>query len=152
MKYLLSISIGPVQDFIATARRSRDLWFGSWLLSELSKAVASAIGKDNLIFPYIAAERDLEPNSDFNVVNKILALVDDPTTIGEAARTKMQSRLSEIRDATFHDVLRKGSNEYFLEDVAIKQVEDMVEFLWAAWPLEDEKRLCTVQSANRAAS
>lgn len=41
MKYLLSISIGPVQDFIATARRSRDLWFGSWLLSELSNSKAN---------------------------------------------------------------------------------------------------------------
>ena len=39
-KYLISIAIGPVQDFIASARRSRDLWFGSWLLSELSKTAA----------------------------------------------------------------------------------------------------------------
>jgi CRISPR-associated endoribonuclease Cas6 len=43
--YLLSISIGPVQDFIASARRSRDLWFGSWLLSQLSKAAALAIAE-----------------------------------------------------------------------------------------------------------
>ena len=42
MTHLLRIHIGPVQEFIATARRSRDLWFGSWLLSELSKA--SALG------------------------------------------------------------------------------------------------------------
>ena len=42
-KYLISIGIGPVQDFIASARRSRDLWFGSWLLSELSKAAANAV-------------------------------------------------------------------------------------------------------------
>ena len=36
--YLVNIAIGPVQEFIASARRSRDMWFGSWLLSELSKA------------------------------------------------------------------------------------------------------------------
>jgi CRISPR-associated protein Cmr2 len=36
MSYLMIIGIGPVQEFIASARRSRDLWFGSWLLSELS--------------------------------------------------------------------------------------------------------------------
>jgi len=40
MKYLLICSIGPVQDFIATARRSRDLWYGSWMLSELAKSAA----------------------------------------------------------------------------------------------------------------
>jgi CRISPR-associated protein Cmr2 len=52
---LLLITIGPVQEFIAAARRSRDLWFGSWLLSELSKAAAVAVierqGAAGLIFP-----------------------------------------------------------------------------------------------------
>ena len=43
MRHLLGIHIGPVQEFIAAARRSRDLWFGSWLLSELSKAAARGI-------------------------------------------------------------------------------------------------------------
>ena len=37
-RYLIQVAVGPVQGFIATARRSRDLWFGSYLLSELSKA------------------------------------------------------------------------------------------------------------------
>ncbi|MFL5805253.1 MAG: type III-B CRISPR-associated protein Cas10/Cmr2 [Roseiflexaceae bacterium] len=53
MRYLLLVSIGPVQEFIASARRSRDLWFGSWMLSELSKTVAHEIdhAKGTLIFP-----------------------------------------------------------------------------------------------------
>lgn len=37
-QYLMAFAIGPVQEFIASARRSRDLWFGSWLLSEMSSA------------------------------------------------------------------------------------------------------------------
>lgn len=61
-KYLLAIGIGPVQEFIASARRSRDLWFGSWLLSEISKAAAKKIadecGRDNLIFPVVAHSRE----------------------------------------------------------------------------------------------
>ena len=40
MTHLLLISIGPVQDFIASARKAQDLWFGS-LLSDLSAAVAT---------------------------------------------------------------------------------------------------------------
>ena len=55
MKYLFQVSIGPVQDFIASARRTRDLKFGSELLSELSKAAAKQIsekcGIESLIFP-----------------------------------------------------------------------------------------------------
>ncbi|WP_322922831.1 type III-B CRISPR-associated protein Cas10/Cmr2 [Paenibacillus campi] len=41
--YFIQISIGPVQEFIAQARRTRDLWFGSYLLSDLSYAGAVAL-------------------------------------------------------------------------------------------------------------
>ena len=41
--HLVVFHVGPVQEFIASARRSRDLGFGSWLMSELSKAAAEAI-------------------------------------------------------------------------------------------------------------
>jgi len=34
--YLLSFSLSPVQSFIAQARKTRDFWAGSWLLSYLS--------------------------------------------------------------------------------------------------------------------
>ena len=37
MRYVMVVNIGPVQGFIAAARRTRDLKYGSWLLSELSK-------------------------------------------------------------------------------------------------------------------
>ena len=51
--HLLNITIGPVQDFIAAGRRSRDLWYGSHLLSELSRRVAREIASrgGKLIFP-----------------------------------------------------------------------------------------------------
>ena len=52
---LLLFSIGPVQDFIAAARSTRDLWSGSYLLSYL---VSTALGKisrdlgpDHVFFP-----------------------------------------------------------------------------------------------------
>jgi hypothetical protein len=35
---LLKLQIGPVQDFIAQARSTRDLWSGSYLLSWLMAA------------------------------------------------------------------------------------------------------------------
>lgn len=142
MNYLLSIAIGPVQDFIATARRSRDLWFGSWLLSELSKAAAFTIceGKDEnlsrLIFPSVQSINDIDPkaNSDFNVVNKILAVVSNPKATCEAVREAMQGRLEQIRKDAYRRIPR---NRLFYEDKAIAQVKDLVELFWAAYPLED---------------
>jgi len=54
-QHVLVITLGPVQDFIASARRCQDLWFGSWLLSDLSRAVARTVdafaGGDALVFP-----------------------------------------------------------------------------------------------------
>lgn len=32
MAYVFTMALGPVQDFIAAARRTRDFWFGSWML------------------------------------------------------------------------------------------------------------------------
>ncbi len=45
MTFLFIATIGPVQPFIASARRTRDLYVGSTLLSELSKAAAKEIAK-----------------------------------------------------------------------------------------------------------
>jgi CRISPR-associated protein Cmr2 len=52
---LLSFTIGPVQRFIATARRTSDLWGGSALLSaavlEGLAPLVSRIGPDHVLFP-----------------------------------------------------------------------------------------------------
>lgn len=52
---LLLFSIGPVQDFIASARSTRDLWSGSYLLSYLVSTalgkIALEVGPDHVVFP-----------------------------------------------------------------------------------------------------
>lgn len=103
--HLLLITIGPVQDFIAQARRTRDLWFGSHLLSELSRATARGVSKmgAKLIFP--ALENDdpeLEPcvespwregrKTPLNIANKILAEIPvgiDPAQVARQARAEL---------------------------------------------------------------
>ena len=53
----LLFQIGPVQDFIAQARKTQDLWSASYLLSFLVAkamlAVADAIGPDSIIYPQL---------------------------------------------------------------------------------------------------
>ncbi len=132
MTYLFSVALGPAQEFIAAARRTRDLWFSSRLLSELSKAAARKIGKDNLIFPAVADEKDLEPDSEFNVVNKILAKVDDdPQQLGKDVKAAVLERLKQIRDEAFGQ-LPDGS---FDADKVNAQIDDLPEIYWAAVPL-----------------
>ena len=52
---LLSLSIGPVQTFIAAARSTSDLWAGSHLLSRLAweamRPVCEQLGPDAILFP-----------------------------------------------------------------------------------------------------
>jgi CRISPR-associated protein Cmr2 len=52
---LVLFQFGPVQDFIAQARSTRDLWSGSylisWLMAHAMKAVSDKIGPDAIIFP-----------------------------------------------------------------------------------------------------
>ncbi|MGB5148214.1 MAG: type III-B CRISPR-associated protein Cas10/Cmr2 [Porticoccaceae bacterium] len=52
---LLALSIGPVQSFIAAARKMDDLWAGSHLLSRLAweamRPVCEALGPDAILFP-----------------------------------------------------------------------------------------------------
>ncbi|NCD32194.1 MAG: type III-B CRISPR-associated protein Cas10/Cmr2 [Spartobacteria bacterium] len=56
----LIFQIGPIQDFIAAARSTRDLWSGSYLLSWLTahaiKAVTDKLGPDNIIFPALRGQ------------------------------------------------------------------------------------------------
>lgn len=81
MNHLIQINLGPVQGFISTARRSRDLWFGSYILSELSKSVALALHSQHaqLIFPFVSdLEKQLQADSEFLVTNIVFAELQTP--------------------------------------------------------------------------
>jgi len=56
----LIFSIGPVQDFIAAARRTQDLWMGSWILSYVSwkamESLADHFGPDVIVFPSLRGQ------------------------------------------------------------------------------------------------
>ncbi len=51
----LQVAIGPIQKFIAAARKTRDLWIGSYLLSYLTfqgiRTIGETYGFDHIIFP-----------------------------------------------------------------------------------------------------
>lgn len=139
MEYLFLASIGPVQSFIASARRSRDLWFGSWLLSELSKAAAYEIVNNrpgnSLIFPAPPVQQLhelLKEGSNFNVANKIVALIDQsPQQLGDAVYKTMKARLNAIKDQAL------PKNVAFDQTTADKQIDDLIEYFWVALPFEN---------------
>lgn len=162
MSYLMEVSIGPVQSFIASARRTRDFWFGSKLVSELSKAAALAIVTTDktarLVFPF-AANEDLQPWSALSVANNIIAVVDgDPQSIGEQAKKDVLEFAK--------DILTKAAEENKIENLFIErgsefahqQLHDGIEVIWAAVPFtgsnhdysDARKNLAIVMSMRKA--
>ncbi len=139
MSYLFHVHIGPVQAFIASARRTRDLWFGSWLLNELATTAAQTIieAQGTLVFPAFngsTTAKDTDQN-DSNVPNKIIAIVDqEPHTLGMAVREALFKRLHAIRDQAFA-AARKGGT--FERERAIRQIDDLLEYYWVAVPYEE---------------
>lgn len=129
MEYLLQIALGPVQDFIASARRSRDLFFGSFLLSELAKACADSLSQNGatLIFPSVGS--DLTPNGALNVSNVLLVRCSDPARLAELARDAAIKRLSDLAMTTF-------ANLAIIPNVPMAQIKDLLEFYWAAAPID----------------
>ncbi len=99
-EYLVSLSIGPVQDFIAAALRTRDLWFGSHMLSEVSKAAALAVAEkaELMIFPSTDAN-ELKSNPEIGVANRIVAIVKgDVSTVVVAAKDAAHNQLQHYID------------------------------------------------------
>lgn len=138
MSHLFMCSIGPVQDFIASARRSRDLWFGSWLLSEISKAAAKSItdAGGQLIFPAPSKTSDLAAKSDLAAPNKVVAVVTtSPADTAQCVRAAIRTRLYQLRE----DAFKKLNNQPFFDRaLAEKQVDDLVEFYWVSVAFADD--------------
>ena len=55
---ILHVSVGPVQGFVAQARRTRDLWAGSFLLSWLAGQLMAAVLRrgGRVVFPWVGTE------------------------------------------------------------------------------------------------
>jgi len=157
--HLLLVTIGPVQDFIAQARRTRDLWHGSHMISELSRAVARALagGGARLLIPaldvgdaelaecwtMIRPETDEPPAA---IANKIWALVpadEQPSRLATLAREALQDCLRGHADAVWAKLGDLLGAE--VEPVWREQIEDALEFV-AGWISVDERPFADIRA------
>lgn len=133
-RYLVTLSLGPVQSLIEAARRTRDLWCGSWLLSEAARAAARTLHEAQpgcLIFPSPEdPDRELQPRDEprdeanfANILRAEVALPDAAAAhdlcarakaaaserlrvLGEQARGKLKAALrDEVWNAQIGDLL-----------------------------------------------
>jgi CRISPR-associated protein Cmr2 len=156
---LLSVSIGPVQEFIAEARKTRDLWAGSYLLSKVTfnamQTVINKYGQDAIILPDISASSFYKMSQSISVTpeektyasipNHFLALIPEDKTneIVKEIKDRVENFLLElgkdIRDTISHSSCGK---EYTKWDTLWDfQLKDHFNVMWVSIPatLDDLK-------------
>jgi len=147
MKHLLSLSIGPVQEFIAAARKTADLQAGSGLLVAIAKKVAKVVEQHGeLIFP-ANTQADAIPN-------KILIELKDgvePQAIATQAKGAARKFLRDTWDTAKKDIPSNALDEPLAQD----QIEHFLEF-YAAWVprsedyAEDRKQVEHLMAGRKA--
>ena len=139
-RYLVALSLGPVQSLIANARRTRDLWCGSWLLSEAARAGARVLHERQaqcLIFPCPGhPDKDLLPQDapvdGPNIANVLRAEV----TLGDARAALVLC--NEAKSAAIARVKALGEQALQRLEHPIRtevwraQIDDILE-VFAAW-------------------
>lgn len=127
-KSLLLFQLGPVQEFIAQARSTRDMWSGSYLLSWLmAHAIIAVVQKGNLknddvVFPSldnnplvlalrdprapVSSELALIPN----LPNRFLVVVPNERAkdLAEVAKQAIKDELANIGNAVWNCILTHG--------------------------------------------
>jgi CRISPR-associated protein Cmr2 len=134
-KHLLAMATGPIQDFISAGRRTRDLWFGSKLLSDVSREVARAVEEYGLvIFPGPKARE----NNNSGIANVILARLNEGVDV-----SVVQARAKAACDRCWKQQAsnaKKGLSPGLVrDDIWNAQLDGVIEF-YAAWtPLKDDE-------------
>ena len=148
-EHILLIAVGPVQGFIASARRSRDLWFGSWLMSELARYTAESVkrhgGSVTLIFPPEALVQST-PSPLANVANKILARISaSPPDVMKKVEAEVKKHLMKLWEEA-----RTRFPGRIDDESAKAQIADLLECYWVAVALPSEQSYAQVRRRAEA--
>lgn len=141
--FLVLVTLGGVQAFIGAARRSRDLWYGSYIFSEVIKAAARAVHEEGgiLIFPALDSDDPgasaLRPASPMQVSNRLLfrapAAGHAPDELAGIARDAAQACWHDMADTVLKELKRRvGAGITVDEQSWSTQVQDSL-VLSAAW-------------------
>ena len=146
---ILHVKIGPVQGFVAKARRTRDLWAGSFLLSWLAGQFMAASLRQNalILFPDVGTGQDPK--------DRILAAILGQQTLGRNPRigslpNRFKAKVQDNFDpcVAIAETKKKWSElaecvwKHCIEDIACngrntreiwdRQIENFWEFQWVA--------------------
>jgi CRISPR-associated protein Cmr2 len=146
-QHVLIFTLGPVQSFIAEARRTQDLYAGSHILAELSRAAAQVAG-NTLVYP--APEMLDSPET--SLPNKFVAVVENPQEIArraqEATEQQWYSSAQSFAQKASGKLLDTDDSEF--TETWERQLVHHLEFYWAAAPVVNGDYMRAYKEATRA--
>jgi CRISPR-associated protein Cmr2 len=157
--YFFVFSLGPVQGFISEARKLRDLWVGSMILSYLAwigiRTVCDAFGPDHIVYPSLSGQpffagwlketsltdvREIPDERMRRIAsfpNKFVAVL-PKEAVEEAGRSiedAIRKEWSLICESVYSTAsLWAGSNPEYFKAIWERQNADLWEFYWLASP------------------
>ncbi len=162
----INFTIGPVQGFIAQARRTRDLWSGSFLLSYLSGCAMAEIRRcdgrikvpdveGDQLLRWIESDGEGAPPRIGTLPNRFVASAEDPAGAARSAAEGVRSRWKKIADCVWNKyvegVADQGKNT---REIWERQVNNFWEIHWTIGAMEGMEarknwRICTDWSDGR---
>lgn len=122
-KSLLLFTLGPVQSFIAQARKTQDLYAGSRLLSDLIKVAIDA-ANGTLIFP---KQGDAMPN---RFLMELPENTGDSQAFGQKVERAVRDKWREIAEGSLKGLQKPDGFD--------QQIASHLEIFWVIEPLGDD--------------
>jgi len=158
----LIFSIGPVQEFITMARRTQDLWMGSWILSYLSwkamERLADEFGPDVIVFPSLRGQPlcDWWLNKTYGLPcqpvsadlgrptfpNRFLALLpaEESSKAAKQAEEAVQEEWKRLAQQVYNALTSILPADEQTFDLWENQIQGLLEIYWLVlpWPGDDQ--------------
>ncbi len=151
-------TLGPVQSFVSQARRTRDFWAGSFLLSWLSAVAIKAVQQQGgeILFPkadrhyldYLAGKGKGLPPKQGSIPNRFKAEISDinvfkPDLISEAVQQAWKALANDIWCHDIGNIIETDEDKKSWDDqieTTIKIWNRQIESFWdMSWIISDNK-------------
>jgi len=157
--WLVLLTFGPVQSFISAARKTRDLWYGSYILSEIARESAIFIleEKHKLVLPNLNIAN--LPKVGIPVSNKITFVLENKTNGEVAEFVKEIKKIAKDRLIKFGkeciNEINKIDPQCIDNNIFDAQINDGLECYssWVAFNLNgnNENKIKSFKEANERA-
>lgn len=136
-KHLFIFTVGPVQSFIAQARKTQDLYAGSQILSALVREAIECKELEGceVVFPIILDKKDKNQS----LPNRFVSIVEKPNNElkawGNAVEKVVTEKFEEIAKKTLDDNVSSKLKSSSFDDLFLNQIKRHLDIHWAFHPL-----------------